>query len=51
MLPMKEFCIASIIPEPLNTGLTNDIIAKIVTQIMVIILNYVFSKVIIFKKK
>lgn len=29
----------------------NDIIAKIVTQIMVIILNYVFSKVIIFKKK
>lgn len=29
----------------------NDIIAKIVTQIMVIILNYVFSKLIIFKKK
>lgn len=29
----------------------NDIIAKLVTQIMVIIVNYVFSKVIIFKEK
>ena len=29
----------------------NDIISKIVTQVMVIILNYVFSKLIIFKKK
>ena len=29
----------------------NDIIAKIVTQIMVIIVNYIFSKLIIFKKK
>ena len=29
----------------------NDIIAKIVTQIMVVIVNYVFSKLIIFKKK
>lgn len=28
----------------------NDIIAKIVTQIMVIIMNYVFSKLIIFRK-
>lgn len=29
----------------------NDIASKVVTQIMVIILNYVFSKLIIFKKK
>ena len=29
----------------------NDIIAKIVTQIMVVIVNYVFSKLIIFRKK
>jgi len=29
----------------------NDIVSKIVTQIMVIVLNYVFSKLIIFKKK
>ena len=29
----------------------NDIIAKIVTQIMVVILNYVLSKLVIFKKK
>lgn len=29
----------------------NDIIAKLVTQIMVIIVNYVFSKLIIFKDK
>lgn len=29
----------------------NDIISKIVTQIMVIVLNYIFSKLIIFKKK
>ena len=28
----------------------NDIIAKIVTQVMVVIVNYVFSKLIIFKK-
>ena len=28
----------------------NDIISKIVTQIMVIIVNYIFSKLIIFKK-
>lgn len=29
----------------------NDIIAKVVTQIMVIIVNYIFSKLIIFRKK
>ena len=29
----------------------NDIFSKIVTQVMVIIVNYVFSKLIIFKKK
>ena len=29
----------------------NDIIAKIVTQVMVIIVNYVLSKLVIFKKK
>ena len=29
----------------------NDVIAKIVTQIMVVILNYVLSKLVIFKKK
>lgn len=29
----------------------NDIVSKIVTQVMVIVLNYVFSKLIIFKKK
>ena len=28
----------------------NDLIAKIVTQVMVVIVNYVFSKLIIFKK-
>ena len=35
----------------INIFKINDIVAKIVTQIMVIILNYVLSKVIIFKKK
>ena len=29
----------------------NDLFAKIVTQIMVVIVNYVFSKLIIFRKK
>lgn len=29
----------------------NDIISKIVTQVMVIIVNYIFSKLFIFKKK
>lgn len=29
----------------------NDIIAKIVTQVMVVIVNYIFSKLIIFRKK
>ena len=29
----------------------NDIIAKIVTQVMVVVLNYVFSKIVIFRKK
>lgn len=29
----------------------NDIISKFVTQVMVVIVNYVFSKLIIFKKK
>jgi len=29
----------------------NDIIAKIITQVMVVIVNYIFSKLIIFKKK
>ena len=29
----------------------NDIIAKIVTQVMVVILNYILSKFFIFKKK
>jgi len=29
----------------------NDIVSKIVTQIMVIIVNYVFSKLVVFKKK
>jgi putative flippase GtrA len=29
----------------------NDIIAKIITQVMVVIVNYIFSKLIIFKKR
>lgn len=29
----------------------NDIFAKVVTQVMVVIVNYIFSKVIIFRKK
>ena len=29
----------------------NDIIAKVVTQIMVVIVNYIFSKLIVFRKK
>ncbi len=29
----------------------NDIISKIVTQIMVVIINYIFSKLIVFKKR
>lgn len=29
----------------------NDIISKVVTQVMVVVLNYVFSKLIIFKQK
>lgn len=29
----------------------NDIVSKIVTQIMVVVVNYVFSKLFIFKKK
>ena len=29
----------------------NDIISKFVTQVMVVIINYVFSKLIVFKKK
>lgn len=29
----------------------NDIISKVVTQVMVIIVNYIFSKLIIFRKK
>ena len=29
----------------------NDIISKVVTQVMVLIVNYIFSKLIIFKKK
>ena len=29
----------------------NDVIAKIVTQVMVVIVNYVFSKLIVFRKK
>lgn len=29
----------------------NDIFSKIVTQVMVIVLNYIFSKLIVFKKK
>lgn len=29
----------------------NDIISKVVTQVMVVIVNYIFSKLIIFKKK
>ena len=29
----------------------NDIIAKVITQVMVVILNYIFSKLIIFKNK
>ena len=29
----------------------NDLFAKVVTQIMVVIINYVFSKLIIFRKK
>jgi putative flippase GtrA len=28
----------------------NDIVAKVITQIMVVIVNYIFSKMIIFKK-
>ena len=28
----------------------NDIFAKIITQVMVVIVNYIFSKVIVFKK-
>lgn len=29
----------------------NDIIAKVITQVMVVVVNYVFSKLIIFKKR
>lgn len=29
----------------------NDIVAKVVTQVMVVIVNYIFSKLLIFKKK
>lgn len=29
----------------------NDIIAKLITQVMVVIVNYIFSKLIIFKKR
>ncbi len=29
----------------------NDIISKIVTQVMVVIVNYIFSKLIVFRKK
>lgn len=29
----------------------NDVIAKVVTQVMVVIVNYIFSKFLIFKKK
>ena len=29
----------------------NDMIAKVITQVMVVILNYIFSKLIIFKKR
>lgn len=29
----------------------NDIVSKIITQVMVVIVNYIFSKLIIFKKK
>lgn len=29
----------------------NDIVSKLVTQVMVVIVNYIFSKLIIFKKK
>lgn len=29
----------------------NDIIAKIITQVMVVIVNYIFSKLVIFKKR
>lgn len=29
----------------------NDIISKIITQVMVVIVNYIFSKLVIFKKK
>ena len=34
----------------INVFKINDVIAKIVTQVLVIVLNYVFSKLIIFKK-
>lgn len=29
----------------------NDVIAKVITQVMVVIVNYVFSKLIVFRKK
>ena len=29
----------------------NDIVSKVVTQVMVVIMNYVFSKFFVFKKK
>lgn len=29
----------------------NDVIAKLVTQVMVVIVNYIFSKLIVFRKK
>ena len=35
----------------INVLKINDVIAKIVTQILVIVLNYIFSKLIIFKRK
>ena len=44
-------CDVGIFALMINVFKINDVIAKIVTQVLVIVLNYVFSKLIIFKKK
>lgn len=45
------FCDVGMFAVMVKVFSINDIFAKIVTQIIVVIVNYVFSKLIIFKKK
>lgn len=44
-------CDVGIFALMINVLHVNDIISKIITQILVVILNYLFSKLIIFRKK